>query len=151
MKAKTALQAIALFVVLTQVIVLVTLGLSILTILKIAQATASSPEGPFRLSGGATPDGGFNGTITWQIRNDGPLEILPKFRVTLRSSGGESLGEVSDSKRVMSGAVESLSLSLNIPGLLAQKIDKAEIQLEIRTFFDLVGFSVSVPFPFKVG
>ncbi len=136
---------------LAEIGVLVAFGLSIFTILRVAQATASSPGGPFRLSGGATADGGFNGTITWQLRNDGPLDILPGFKVILRGSGGESLGEVSDRKRIMPGAVESFSLSLNIPSSLAERIDKAEIQLEIRTFFDLVGFSVSVPFPFKVG
>ena len=106
---------------------------------------SSSDEGPIRFSGGSTPGGDFNGTLTWEIKNDGFLDIFVGIRLRLISSTGSILVEGSDRKRIIPGATESLSLSINVPSSLVDKIDSGELLLEIRTFFDLTGFSVSVP------
>ena len=106
---------------------------------------SSSDEGPIRFSGGSTPSGDFNGTLTWEIKNDGFLDIFVGIRLRLISSTGSILAEGSDRKRIIPGATESLSLSINVPSSLVDKIDSGELLLEIRTFFDLTGFSVSVP------
>ncbi len=146
-KVKKGLWALGIAATVAHILVFAAIAFSVLTIVSVTQTMTSYPEELFEFSGGRTPSGDYNGTLTWRIRNQGFLDIFSKFKVRLLSSTGDSLAEGSDQRRITPGTNGSLSVTLAVPSSSFERVQKAELQLEIRTFFDLVGFSISVPMP----
>lgn len=142
MKVSYCLRAISIVTIILQLFVLLGIGLSLITILNVAQAVSRNDA----LKVSIVPSGeNVNGTINLTITNNGFLDTLVKIKVKAMSSSGEVLIERSGEKRISYGKTENILIPFSIPSSTMKNIEKLEVTFEIRTFYDLVGISVSLP------
>lgn len=153
MKTSTILQMIGFLLVVAEVIVIVGVGLAYYTVVQSVVSTLGSQGGsPLAYNGHVDPStGAFNGTLSITLTNTGMLDMTVSVDVKMLSEQGSQLYETSGQRRLSPGSPGIIEMPVDLPGSIGQQVRTALLGLKITTLFDLISFSVDVPFPTGIG
>jgi hypothetical protein len=153
LKISTILQMAGYVLVIAQVAVIIGVGLAYYTVIQsVASSLGSQGGSPLMYSGQMDPNTGtFNGTLSITLSNTGMLDMAVSVDVKMLSEQGSQLYETSGQRRLSPGSLGTIEMPVNLPSSIGQQVRTAVLGLKVTTLFDLISFSVTVPFPTSMG
>lgn len=152
MKTSRVISFLGVLVTIGELLTFVALGISLYTAgMSVGRTFERGPEG-MRITGDIDPDTGeFQGSMGLTVRNAGMLEISVVMTIRIISRTGSVLYTAADEARVQVGSFSDLEMQISLPGYAAQQVDRVDLELEVRTLFDLILFSLAIPVPIGYG
>lgn len=155
-KGRRPVRLLGVAIIILELAIFIISAASIYTILSTFTGSLMSEE-----QGAGSPIGMENQTdsltgaqilnVKFNAKNNGPLEVLVKFRLRILTSDGTIVAEGEDAQRIPPDSAKQLVATLTVPKEEWQRfqegrsdIAKGEFSFEIRSFFDLVGFGLSM-------